>query len=73
MLFARYHVEPLGPIPGYVVLIILLSLAWIAIQLMIGVATRGGLNGIAIFAHIGGFVAGVLLTRPLLQWRFRSA
>ncbi|WP_430414249.1 rhomboid family intramembrane serine protease [Parasphingorhabdus sp.] len=73
MLFARNQVEPLGPIPGYVVRIIWLSLAWIAIQLMIGVATRGGLNGIAIFAHIGGFVAGVLLTRPLLQWRFRSA
>lgn len=73
LLFARNRVDPVGPIPGSVVRIIWLTLAWIGIQLMIGVATRGNLNGIAIFAHIGGFIAGLLLTRPLLEWRFRSA
>ena len=49
--------------------------AWIAIQLMIGVATAGGLGDlgqIAIAAHIGGFLAGLALTRPLLRWRFRK-
>ena len=73
LLFARNRVDPVGPIPGSVVRIIWLTLAWIGIQLMIGIATRGNLNGIAIYAHIGGFVAGLLLTRPLLEWRFRSA
>ena len=73
LLFARNKVDPVGPIPGHVVRIIWLTLAWIGIQLMIGLATSGNLQGIAIFAHIGGFVAGLVLTRPLLEWRFRSA
>lgn len=73
LLFARNRVDAVGPIPGHVVRIVWLTLAWIGIQLMIGVATSGDLQGIAIFAHIGGFVAGLLLTRPLLEWRFRSA
>ncbi len=73
LLFARNKVEPVGPIPGHVVRIIWLTLAWIAIQLMIGLATMGNAFGIAIYAHIGGFVGGLLLTRPLLQWRFRQA
>lgn len=72
LLFARNKVDPVGPVPGYVVRIVWLTLAWIGIQLMIGFATSGSLQGIAIFAHIGGFVAGLVLTRPLLEWRFRS-
>lgn len=73
LLFARNDVKPVRPFPGHVVRIAWLTLAWTGIQLMIGVATRGNLNGIAIFAHIGGFVAGLMLTRPLLQWRFKNA
>lgn len=73
LLFARNKVDPVGPIPGHIVRIIWLTLAWIGIQLMVGLATSGNLQGIAIFAHIGGFVAGLVLTRPLLEWRFRSA
>lgn len=73
LLFARNEVKAVGPVPGHIVRIVWLTLAWIGIQLMIGIATSGNLNGIAIFAHIGGFVAGLLLTRPLLEWRFRSA
>lgn len=73
LLFARNKVDPVGPIPGHVVRIVWLTLAWVGIQLMIGVATSGNLQGIAIFAHIGGFIAGLVLTRPLLSWRFRSA
>ena len=73
LLFARNRVDAVGPIPSHIVRIIWLTMAWIAIQLMIGVATSGSLQGIAIFAHIGGFVAGLLLTRPLLGWRFSGA
>ncbi|MEW4466763.1 rhomboid family intramembrane serine protease [Parasphingorhabdus sp. JC815] len=73
LLFSRNEVKPVGPIPGHVVRVLWLSAAWIGIQLMIGIATRGNLAGIAIFAHIGGFVAGLIATRPLLQWRFRNA
>lgn len=47
--------------------------AWIILQLMTGYLA--GLEGtmLATPAHIGGFVAGLLLQRPLLLWRYRSA
>ncbi len=47
--------------------------AWVVIQLLVGWAA--GLQGvlIAVPAHIGGFVAGLLLQRPLLLWRYRNA
>lgn len=50
-----------------------LMAAWIVLQAMVGYL--GGQQGviIAIGAHIGGFVAGVLLQRPLLLWRYRNA
>lgn len=47
--------------------------AWVALQVVIGFL--GGQLGlmIAIGAHVGGFIAGVLLQRPLLLWRYRRA
>jgi membrane associated rhomboid family serine protease len=42
---------------------------------MIGLASGAGmaeLGQIAIAAHIGGFLVGLALTRPLLRWRFRK-
>ena len=50
-----------------------LAVAWISIQLLIGVAGMGGGPLIAIGAHIGGFIAGLVLTRPLLLWHYRNA
>jgi membrane associated rhomboid family serine protease len=47
--------------------------AWIVIQLLIGLTTVGSAAGIAIMAHIFGFLAGLALARPLLLWRYRSA
>jgi len=49
-----------------------LAIAWIGLQLLMGVATRGETSmSIAIFAHIGGFLAGLALAQPLLLWRHR--
>jgi membrane associated rhomboid family serine protease len=47
--------------------------AWVVMQLMIG--WLAGAQGylLATPAHIGGFVAGLLLQRPLLLWRYRNA
>ncbi|NUT01624.1 MAG: rhomboid family intramembrane serine protease [Sphingomonas sp.] len=47
--------------------------AWVVLQIMTGVlaGTQGFL--LATPAHIGGFVAGLLLQRPLLMWRYRNA
>ena len=47
--------------------------AWVILQLII--AYLSGQLGllIAVGAHIGGFVAGLLLQKPLLLWRYRGA
>lgn len=47
--------------------------AWVVMQMMMG--WLAGAQGylLATPAHIGGFIAGLLLQRPLLLWRYRSA
>lgn len=47
--------------------------AWVGIQLLLALVGMGGGPAIAIGAHIGGFLAGLVLTRPLLRWRYRGA
>ena len=47
--------------------------AWIAMQVMVGWAAGGEGVMLAVPAHIGGFLAGLLLQRPLLLWRYRGA
>jgi len=59
---------------------ILLGL-WFVVQFFSGIVDLGGMGGVAWFAHIGGFLAGVLLVFPLKQrqvvpglvswWRWR--
>jgi membrane associated rhomboid family serine protease len=50
-----------------------LLVAWVVLQLMMG--WLGGTQGylLATPAHVGGFAAGLLLQRPLMLWRYRSA
>jgi membrane associated rhomboid family serine protease len=50
-----------------------LLVAWIVLQLMTGVL--GGMQGVLVAtpAHVGGFLAGLLMQRPLLMWRYRKA
>lgn len=73
MLFGQNRIRPLGPIPARVIQIAWLAVAWIVIQGLIGIATWGSMMRIAIAAHIGGFIAGLVLARPLLLWRYRKA
>jgi membrane associated rhomboid family serine protease len=47
------------PIPAWVMLGY-----WFVIQLLSGTSTAGGGGGIAFWAHVGGFVAGLLLVKP---------
>ncbi len=75
LLYSQQSVRRIGPLSSNLVRLLWLAGAWIAIQLMIGVAMAGGISGIgeiAIAAHIGGFLVGLLMTRPLLRWRFRK-
>ncbi len=73
MLFSRNEVPAIGPIPAHWVRGLWLAAGWIGVQLLIGFATIGSEYQIAIAAHIGGFLFGLALARPLLAWRYRSA
>lgn len=50
-----------------------LLVAWIVLQWMAGYLAGGEGVMLATPAHIGGFIAGLLLQRPLLLWRYRKA
>ena len=73
LLFGRNDVKRWGPIPAHWVRAIWLAVAWTAIQWMIGLVSGGGGYEIATAAHVGGFLAGLALARPLLAWRYRDA
>jgi membrane associated rhomboid family serine protease len=72
LFFGRDRTRGIGPLSGYTVRVLWLASAWIFVQALIGMAALGGVQ-VAIFAHIGGFVAGLALARPLLLWRYRGA
>ena len=50
-----------------------LLVAWVVLQWMSGYLAGGGGVMLATPAHIGGFIAGLLMQRPLLLWRYRKA
>lgn len=58
---------------GHWLHVLWLAAGWIFVQLLIGLATVRTNISIAIAAHIGGFMVGLLLARPLLLWRYRKA
>ena len=75
LLYSEQKVRRIGPFSANIVRVAWLATGWIALQLMIGIATAGGMGEpgqIAVAAHVGGFLTGLLLTRPLLRWRFRK-
>jgi membrane associated rhomboid family serine protease len=73
LLFPNQQPKPWGRIPANIARPLHLTIAWIALNLAIGFVGPGLGIGIAIWSHIGGFVAGLLLARPLLLWRYRKA
>lgn len=75
LLYSQQQVRRIGPFSANVVRVLWLAVGWIVIQMMIGIATAqgfGDLGQIAIAAHIGGFLSGLVFTRPLLRWHFRK-
>ncbi len=73
MLFPSKEPQAWGPLPASVARPLHLAVAWIAINLAMGFVGPGMGMNIAIWSHIGGFAAGLLLARPLLLWRYRNA
>ena len=72
-LFPRERPKPLGPIPGKWAHALKLLVGWSALNLMLGFVGPSIGVTIAIWAHIGGFAAGLMLTWPLLRYRYRNA
>ena len=72
LLYGRNRARKIGPLSASLLHALWLGAAWTVINLLIGFATLTD-QPIAIGAHIGGFLAGLLLTRPLLLWRYRRA
>ncbi|SFP63595.1 rhomboid family intramembrane serine protease [Sphingomonas rubra] len=72
LLFGERRTRAIGPFSADVLHVAWLAAAWIGIQLLMGVAGFAGAS-VAIGAHIGGFAAGLVLTRPLLRWHYRHA
>ena len=73
LLFGQKRAKAIGPVPAIVVHILWLAAAWIGVQLLFGIAMADAGMAIAVAAHVGGFIAGLLLARPLLLWRYRRA
>jgi membrane associated rhomboid family serine protease len=69
--FSRSQVRAIGPFSPFVVRVVWLAAGWVFVQSLIGLAAIGA--QVAIAAHIGGFIAGLALARPLLLWRYRDA
>lgn len=70
MLFSTSEAKRWGPISAEWMRALWLLAGWVGVQWLIGIASSGAGYSVAIAAHIGGFIAGLLLAKPLLQQRF---
>ncbi len=73
LLFGRSRAKAIGPIPAQAVHVLWLAVAWTLINLMVAYAFLGAGVAVAAAAHIGGFIAGLLLAKPLVRWNWRRA
>ena len=74
MLFGRNKVRVTNARLALWLNVLWLLVAWVVMQVAMWIVFSEG-TGIllAVGAHIGGFIAGVALARPLLLWRYRRA
>ena len=54
-------------------MVLWLGAAWIGLNVLIGLTFETSGLRIAVGAHIGGFIAGLALARPLLLLKWRGA
>jgi membrane associated rhomboid family serine protease len=73
MMFGRNRVKVANPTLALWLNALWLAVAWIGLQLIIGFTFETAGARIAIAAHIGGFLTGLLLAKPLLLLRYRGA
>ena len=73
LLYGRQRTRDIGPFPAWLLHVAWLLAAWTILNLVVGALSRQAGMPIAAAAHVGGFLAGLALCRPLLLWRWRSA
>lgn len=73
VLFGRNKVKVANPRLATLLNALWLGAAWIGVQLLIGFTFETTGLRVAIAAHIGGFIAGLLLVKPLLLLKWRGA
>jgi membrane associated rhomboid family serine protease len=73
MFFGRHRIRIRNDSLAVLVNALWLAAAWIGLQLLIGLTAGASGMAVAIAAHIGGFLVGLLLARPILKLRWRRA
>ena len=73
MLFGRNKVKVASPRLALWLNALWLMVAWVGLQLVVGLTFAQSGIQVAVAAHIGGFLVGVLLANPLLLFRYRKA
>ena len=73
MLFGRNRVKVANPKLALWLNALWLAAGWVVLQLIVGITFETEGARVAIAAHIGGFLAGLLLAKPLLLLRYRGA
>ncbi|HEY6916183.1 MAG TPA: rhomboid family intramembrane serine protease [Allosphingosinicella sp.] len=73
LLFGRNKVKVANPTLALWLNALWLGVAWIGLQLLTSLTFDTLGQRIAIAAHIGGFLVGLALTKPLLIYRYRKA
>jgi membrane associated rhomboid family serine protease len=73
MLFGRNRVKIANPHVAFWLNALWLALTWIVLQFIIGLAATLNRAPIGVAAHVGGFLAGLAIAKPLLLLRYRNA
>ena len=73
LLFGRNKVKVANPTLALWLHALWLMAAWVIMNLIVGIVMGSAGIMIAVAAHIGGFVIGLMLARPLLLFRYRNA
>ena len=73
LLFGRNKVKVANPTLALWLHALWLFAAWVIMNVIVGIVMGSAGIMIAVAAHIGGFVIGLALARPLLLFRYRKA
>jgi membrane associated rhomboid family serine protease len=73
LLFGRNKVKVKDPRLATVLNALWLGTAWVGLQILVGLTFANEGYSLAVAAHIGGVLVGLLLAKPLLLLRYRKA